>query len=167
MGREIGSRTGKGCMFSETSEGCFLRLSLSQRAFAVYFKTCSDGSPHHILHCYSDNASVLYRSNFLAVICINLLQNEPIFIAELHRETQRINKSLLITQEQITFSECLCYIQMVSLNMKEWFSPPYAFFFYNTLLYYNLLNIHLLPFRLKLLKFKYRAIFITEEYVKQ
>lgn len=64
-------------------------------------------------------------------------------------------------------------LQIVSLNMKKWFSPiclsffsPF-FFFYNTLLYYNLLNIHLLPFRLKLLKFKYRAIFITEEYVKQ
>lgn len=52
----------------------------------------------HILHCYSDNnASVLEPSNFLAAICISLLQNEPIFISGLHVVTQKINKTLLIT----------------------------------------------------------------------
>lgn len=45
--------------------------------------------------------------------------------------------------------------------------PSPILFLDNPPLYYNLLNIHLLPFRQRLLKFKYQAIFIEEEYVKQ
>ena len=62
-----------------------------------------------------------------------------------------------------------------SVTPQNWFAcsvrtilPPAPISsFDNPPLYYNLLNIHLLPFRQRLLKFKYQAIFIIEEYVKQ
>lgn len=52
-------------------------------------------------------------------------------------------------------------------NWFAWSVRTRILFFDNPPLYYNLLNIHLLPFRQRLLKFQYQAIFIIQEYVKQ
>lgn len=55
----------------------------------------------------------------------------------------------------------------IPICLKWAFPNPHFGFFYNPPLYYNLLNIHLLPFRQRILKFKHQAIFIMEDYAKQ
>lgn len=68
------SRIGNGCTFSETSEGCFLKLLISQQRLLFISKYAQMAATRHILHCYSDNnASVLDPSNFLAASCNSLL----------------------------------------------------------------------------------------------
>lgn len=57
--------------------------------------------------------------------------------------------------------------KLICLECKDNPSPTRILVFDNPPLYYNLLNIHLLPFRQRLLKFQYQAIFIIQEYVKQ
>lgn len=63
---------------------------------------------------------------FFAVVCINLLQNEPIFVPGLQRETK--NQQVIIDDlgtDHIFWIPL--QLQMVTLNIKEWFSPS-AFF---------------------------------------